>query len=101
MIAFHHRPPTADLTEQPPTVFGDPTLRPITRIHAAAYRLFGPADGPANSLFNPLTGTRYDSGRAARHRHEQLERRRVKANARWELWNKRLHGHYPVPPPPP
>lgn len=99
MITFHHQPPTVGVAGQPPTAFGNPPLRRINMFHAAAYRLFGPADGPAHSSFNPLTGTKYDSGLAIQHWHEQVERHRAKTDARWQRWNKRLHGHYPVPPP--
>jgi hypothetical protein len=70
--------------------------RPIHPFYAALLHIYGPADSPSN----PLAGTQHDHRLGERRQHEQAERYRVNAYARWQRWDKRLHGHNPLLRPP-
>ncbi|TWP34308.1 hypothetical protein [Leekyejoonella antrihumi] len=63
-------------------------------VSAALLRVFGPSDSPGN----PLVGTKYDPTLAAQRGMERTARHHAQVNAGWQRWDKRLHGHNPVPP---
>lgn len=69
---------------------------PATRmspVYAMLLRIFGPADRPDN----PLVGTQYDPGRAAREDQRRFRRRRNRSIRLHRRWDKLLRGHNPVP----
>lgn len=95
MTIIHRRQQVTGVPPTPPDATPSPELERINAFYAALVRLLGPPDSPDS----PLVGTKYDTRLAAKREREEFERRRVRANARWQRWDERLHGHNPVPPP--